>query len=338
MGVEELIATLDSRVKVKLRPISEIVAEKRTVQWLLPKVIEANVLAVLAGKRGTLKSFIALHWSMQIALQGGAIVILSGEGAGLDRRVDAWMRTYGEGVPIESLPVLALERTINLNAEEMLIELIEAIDMAHITPALILIDTLSKYTPGLDENKNADVAAFLQSLAELLRDRYRATVLIVAHTGHGDAKRPRGAYSLTANPDAEFIAERPDGANTVTVSRERYKDSPSLPPLAYSIEQVDLGRVDELGDRVTSLVLRQSEQIPTRVRGAGINQIKSLTALREWARTNPTATHISSIDVLALLKNQGIARQRRPDVLNYLVNARVITSSVGGYSVHQEML
>lgn len=338
MGVEELIATLDSRVKVKLRPISEIVAEKRTVQWLLPKVIEANVLAVLAGKRGTLKSFIALHWSMQIALQGGAIVILSGEGAGLDRRVDAWMRTYGEGVPIESLPVLALERTINLNAEAMLIELIEAIDMAHITPALILIDTLSKYTPGLDENKNADVAAFLQSLAELLRDRYRATVLIVAHTGHGDAKRPRGAYSLTANPDAEFIAERPDGANTVTVSRERYKDSPSLPPLAYSIEQVDLGRVDELGDRVTSLVLRQSEQIPTRVRGAGINQIKSLTALREWARTNPTATHISSIDVLALLKNQGIARQRRPDVLNYLVNARVITSSVGGYSVHQEML
>lgn len=338
MGAEELIAKLDGPPKITLRPISEIVAEKRSVQWLLPKVIEANVLAVLAGKRGTLKSFLALHWSMQIASQGEAVVILSGEGAGLDRRIDAWMRTYGDGIPIESLRVLALERTINLNAESVLFELIEAIDVAQITPALILIDTLSKYTPGLDENSNADVAAFLQTLAELLRDRYQTTVLIVAHTGHGDAKRPRGAYSLTANPDAEFIAERPEGANTVTVSRERYKDSPSLPPLAYSIEQIDLGRVDDLGERVTSLILRQSEHAPARVRGAGVNQIKSLTALREWIRANPEASHISSFEAQALLKNQGIARQRRADVLNYLVNARVITASIGGYVVHREML
>ena len=324
--------------KLTLRPIGDIVAERRSVQWLIPRIIEANVLAVIAGKRGTFKSFIALDWLMRIATTGKPAVMLSGEGAGLDRRVDAWIRTYGASIDIDTLPLLALERAVNLNANEVMQDLVFAIDTANIKPAIICIDTMSKYTAGLDENNNADVAAFLTDLGAHLRDRYQSTVLLVAHTGHGEGKRPRGAYVLMANPDSEFIVQRQDGAMMVAISRERYKDAPSLAPLAYTLEQVDLRRLDELGDPVNSLILRPAEPAVPRVRTRGANQVKALVALREWSRANAGAIHITSPDIRALLKTQGIARSRRPDALNFLVNSRILTAAIGGFTVHRDML
>ena len=324
--------------KIVLRAISEIVAEKRTVKWLLPKTIEAGVLAVMAGKRGTFKSFIALDWLLRIAQTGKPAVLLSGEGAGLDRRIDAWMQTYGLDTPIKTLPVLALERVINLHAKEVMQGLVQAIDTANIEPAIICVDTFSKYTAGLDENSNVEVASFLTDLGESLRDRYRSTVLLVAHTGHGEGKRPRGAYALMANPDSEHVVERTEGTMMVTVTRERYKDAPSLEPLVYNAESVDLGRVDELGDRVSSLILRATEQPAPRPRAKGVNQTKALVAFKEWSRANPEAIHITSPDISALLKAQGIQRTRRPEALNYLVNSRILTSAIGGFTLHRDML
>jgi hypothetical protein len=293
---------------------------------------------VLAGKRGTFKSLIALDWLMRIALLEKPAVLLSGEGGGLDRRVDAWMRTFAPEKTLSDIPLVALERAINLHTPEVMADLVEAINLTRMQPAIICIDTFSKYTPGLDENSNSEVAAFLAQLGSVLRDRYSATVLLVAHAGHGDAKRPRGASALMANPDSEFIVERVEGTMTVTVSRERYKDSESLPPLAYLAEQIDLERTDAQGDKVTSLVLRQSDGPPPRTRAAGVNQSKALTALREWARANPTAQHITSPEITGLLKTQSISTKRRPEILNYLVNARILTASIGGYTIDLDML
>src|SRR5450432_4252111 len=46
--------------KIVLRRAHEIVAERRETQWLIYKVLEGNVLAIIAGARSTFKSFIAL--------------------------------------------------------------------------------------------------------------------------------------------------------------------------------------------------------------------------------------------------------------------------------------
>lgn len=125
---------------------------------------------------------------------------------------------------------------------------------------------------------------------------------------------------------------------SVSVTRERFKDAPSLAPLAYSLESVDLDRLDELGDPVNSLILRPAEHTVSRVRAKGTNQTKAWIALKEWSRANPDAIHIASPDISALLKTQGIARTRRPEALNFLVNSRILTSALGGYTLHREML
>lgn len=323
-----------------LRPIHEIVSEAREPEWLIHKVIEQDVLAVIAGPRGTFKSFVALDWSMRMALDGHPGVILSGEGGGLDRRITAWKQTHRPNLDLAEVPLVALERPLNLTLLAELGALAAAIELLGTSPDFIVIDTLSKFSTGMDENDNGEMAMFLSNLSACLREDLGCTVLLVAHSGHGEVQRPRGASSLMSNPDAEYIVSRPDPRGmTVTVSRERFKDTAALPPLAYEAKVVDLGRVDRYGEPVTSLALVTSDTpAPPNMKGRGKNQEKVLVALREWYRTQPEATHISSIDIRALCKAQGVGHKRQPEVLTAFVNSRILTPSVGGYGFHGENL
>jgi hypothetical protein len=325
------------RTEPLFRKAWEVVAEKRETTWLLHKVLEGNVLAVLVGPRGTFKSFIGLDWLMHIALTGKTVVILSGEGAGLDRRIDAWMRTHAPEVELRSLKVLVLERPLNLGTSDMRL-LTDAIEALPDRPAVVMVDTFSKFSAGLDENDNGEVAAYLGSLSKFIREAFACTVLLVVHSGHSDGKRPRGASVLMCNPDAEYVVERKPDDMTVTISRERFKDGAALPPVAYQARVVDLGRDDQYGERVTSLALESTDAPVAPHRGTGRNQEKALTALKEWCRANVGSAHITSMEITAIFKAQSIHAKRKKEVLEYLVAIRVITPSVGGYTIDKAML
>jgi hypothetical protein len=327
------------RPRIELRPIGEVVAERREPRWIQHEVIEHGVLAVLAGQRSTFKSFVALDWSMRAALAGHPVIILSAEGAGIGNRADAWMRVNGGDRKLDDLPLRVYERPLRLTAGGDLAELIEVIDATPPTPKLVVIDTMSKFSAGLDENDNAEVAQYLGDLAVGLRDRFDSTVLLVAHAGHGDAKRPRGASALMANPDAEYIVERPaPTAMTITVSRERFKDYAALPPLAYTAEVIDLGRADSYNNRVTSLVLQASTAPMVLPRAVGANQNAAVRALLAFARHKPDQTSITSMELRALLTDHGIDRRRRPAVIDFLVNCRALTPSIGGHTFDPSVL
>jgi hypothetical protein len=158
-------------------------------------------------------------------------------------------------------------------------------------PALVVIDTFSKFSAGIDENDNAEVAAYLSGLSRGIREQFKCTVLLVAHSGHKDTDRPRGASSLMANPDAEYIIAR-DGMN-VTVTRERFKDSPSLAPLAYEGRVIDLGRLDRRDRPVTSLALIPASGLlgvgtATRRQKLGPQQQRALAEIRTLIEKQPT--------------------------------------------------
>jgi hypothetical protein len=324
-----------------LRHISEIVAEKREPQWLLHKIVERNVMAVIAGPRGTFKSFIALDWAMRMALDSHPGVILSGEGAGLDRRCAAWLNQHRENADITQIPLYALERPLNLTGVLEMVGLCDAIKALRAGLEFVVIDTFSKFSTGLDENDNGKVAAFLSALSGHIREDLVCTVILVAHSGHAEHGRPRGASALMSNPDAEFIVSRPDPSGmTVTVTRDRFKDAPSLPNLAYEAKVIDLGRIDSYGEPVTSLALMSTDApVPLAgKRGRGKNQDKMIVALKEWYRQHDGATHITSIDMRAICKAQNIDRKREREVLDAFVNARILTASIGGHLLHSENL
>lgn len=323
--------------RLTLRAIGDIVAERREATWLIHNVIEANVLAVLAGPRASFKSFIALDWAMRIASAGNPVVILSGEGAGLGRRAEAWVQEHGKGRGLGDLQMLALESVANLNAESEMEALQQAIDQAQVRPALIVVDTFSKFSAGLDENSNQEVAEYLSKLTIGLRERYTATVLLVAHSGHGDSKRPRGASALMANPDAEYIVERPDAqAMAVAVSRERFKDTASLSPLGYEAAEVQLGRIDKYGEEVKSLVMKETSA-PSKPAVAHSPQGKAqrtiLLALRERQKRSETPLVWTIEELRAVGRECGVARQSVHDAVENLIMSPFLKATVGGSSL-----
>jgi len=81
------------------------------------------------------------------------------------------MREHGKGADLRSLPAVALERPINLNLAIEMEELRQAFEAMPRPPVLIVIDTLSKFAPGLKENDNGEVAAYLAALSVNLRER-----------------------------------------------------------------------------------------------------------------------------------------------------------------------
>jgi hypothetical protein len=312
---------------LKLRQIADIVAEQREPEWLIHKVIERDVLAVLAGPRSTFKSFVALDWSMRMARAGHAGILLSGEGAGLDRRIAAWRMHHDEEMDLAALPLFALERAINLNAAVELGHLAQAMEELTRRPDFIVIDTLSKFSAGLDENDNGEVAAFLAALTAEIREEFSCTVLLVAHSGHGDAKRPRGASSLMCNPDVEYIVARPDpGGMVVTVSRERFKDAPTMSPLAYEAKVIDLGRLDRYGERVTSLALESTDAIPISRKALGKAQQTLLAALE----SQPEGGVWTEPDLRKIGRDAGLHRNSARDAVLGLRQLGYFEMTIGG--------
>lgn len=326
---------------VQLRHVADIVDENREPEWLLHHVIEARVVAVLAGPRASFKSFIALDWAMRVALAGNPVALLSGEGGGLGRRVKAWMKAFGGSQALRELPVLALERPLNLNREEEMALLVEAIDKAGIRPSLVVIDTLSKFSAGMDENSNQEVAAYLAAVSRFIRERYDASVLIVAHSGHGDSDRPRGASALMANPDSEFIVRRAAQPNThVEVTRQRFKDTGELPNLAYEAEVIDLGAADRYGERLTSLVMRQSvaqgEKPISAQAPPGKAQRTILLALRERQKRSETPIVWTIQELRQIGKECGLARSSYHEAVDKLVMSPFLVATMGGSRLANE--
>jgi hypothetical protein len=119
-----------------------------------------------------------------------------------------------------------------------------------------VLDTFSKLSGGLDENSNTEVKAFIGRLDNGIKRAFDATVLLIAHTGHTDRGRARGASALEADTDAAYIVTRNDATKSVAISRQRFKSSPELDPLWLEPSIVELGYSDDEGIPVTSVVLK----------------------------------------------------------------------------------
>jgi hypothetical protein len=238
------------------RRICDVLATPTCPEWLIEDTLERGVLAILAGQRGSFKSFIALDWSMRVAKeQREPVYVISAEGGDFDRRAQAWLRYHAPDVDPATVPLYVVERRLNLNTPEGILAIRRDCERLGIAPKLLVLDTFSKLSAGLDENSNTEVKSFIGLLDTGLKRAYGATVLLVAHTGHSDKGRARGASALSADTDAEYIVSRNAGHGTVSVTRERFKSSPELPPLCYAPKVVELNRHDKRGKPVTSLVM-----------------------------------------------------------------------------------
>jgi hypothetical protein len=191
-------------------------------RWLLEPMIPEEAICVLFGESGSYKSFVAVDVCGQV---DGLAVYLSAEGSPrrFGDRIHAWEDAAGRPSGILTYPY-ALD-LLQGDADE----LIRALDALDSAPRLVVVDTLSRYTPGGDENAAADTSR-LVSTFDKLRARYACSVFAIHHTGHADTSRERGSSALRGAADVSIRARR-IGPLEVRLDCAKMRDAEEFEPL-----------------------------------------------------------------------------------------------------------
>lgn len=187
-------------------------------EWLIKGLIPARASVAAIGPMGSGKSFETFNLGMHIATGAEyrgmrtkqSLVIFSAPegGAGVVDRMRAYRAEYQ--TPLDGVPFEALTRRFNLFASdadvEGLIAEIKQIASEHETPlGLVIIDTFSAATTGMDENSSKDVSTVRARLVRI-ETECRCTVLFVHHM-NASGERQRGHSSITADVESVIKIE-----------------------------------------------------------------------------------------------------------------------------------
>jgi hypothetical protein len=265
----------------------------KPIAWLVHKIIEADTLAVMFGAPGEGKSFLALDLSCCIAtgtdfhgheVEQGAVFYIAGEGHnGIARRLKAWS-THND-VSLSGAPLYVSEGATDLASATNAAMVAEAVQRlakeSGATPVMIVVDTLARNFGG-DENKATDVGQFVRHVDDHLRRKWKATTLIVHHSGKDGDRGARGSSALKGAADAEYAVSRNEDDKVIRLIPRKMKDSEEPPPMAFQLVGVSV--LDDDGQNVGGAALKVTEYTaPPRATTAGMgsNQQKALAILEE---------------------------------------------------------
>ncbi len=228
------------------------------IKWRIKGVIPENGIAAIYGPSGSGKSFLVMDMAISIARGSDwfgyrvkpcsvVYVCLEGE-AGLSVRLAAY-RTTGT-IPCA---IDFVDQPLNLLSPKDLKDLGMSIKARGSTDGVVIIDTLNRAAPGMDENSSVDMGHAIHA-AKLIQQGLGGLVLLVHHSGKDAAKGMRGHSSLYAALDAAIEVKR-SGPDRVW-SLAKAKDGEDGRSHAFILDVINLGS-DEDGDPITSCVVRR---------------------------------------------------------------------------------
>lgn len=186
-------------------------------------LMQEHSAVMLYGPTASCKTFLALDLALSASagrawrgkdIEAAPVLYIAAEDvAGTAARVRAWINRYGQ--PGEMRWLL---RTVPILLPGVVDELIDVCKL--FTPRLVVIDTLARCTPGLEENSPREMGLLVQALERLL-DGTDACVLLVHHTGKDTARGPRGSNALLAAVDTSIETARTRAGMTATVRKQK---------------------------------------------------------------------------------------------------------------------
>jgi hypothetical protein len=193
-------------------------------EWLIDGLLPRVGVGLLNGPSGSGKTYVAVDAAMAVAngtpfannhdARRGQVLYAAGEDrAGVARRIMAHHQNSGL-----SEAGIGIWQGVSL-ADTHDIQHLQAVGERY---DFVINDTLSRATPGLDENSNSDMAAAIER-AYQLSAMWRCFVLIVCHTGKDVARGVRGASALVANVDTVLKVTRPGRGSIVSLTIEKQK-------------------------------------------------------------------------------------------------------------------
>lgn len=277
---------LASTRKARFKPQTAAELDPTPMQYLIKGVAPAQGLLVIYGPSGSAKSFLSIAAAAAIgegssffgcAATAAPVLYVGLEGeAGVRGRVLAWERHHGRPMP----------DNVRFSLEPFqLTEAQDVADLAEICPpgCAVIIDTLNRAAPGLDENSSKDMGRVIDG-AKALQRKIAGLVILIAHSGKDAAKGLRGHSSLFAALDAAILVSRDGEARCWKL--DKAKDGRDGEEHGFRLKVVELG-TDADGDPITSCVIEpDSGAIRQFSRPLKGNRQLAFTALENAARAN----------------------------------------------------
>ena len=258
----------------------------KPIQWRVKGLLPETGIAAIFGPSGSGKSFLAKDLGACIALGQDwfghrtsachvTYVMLEGEG-GLRNRVEAWETYNGKLLPSG---FQALAQAFRLTEAQ------DVEDLAAILPkgGVVIIDTLNRAAPGMDENSSQDMGRILAGMKRL-QEVTGGLVLVVHHTGKDTSKGLRGHSSLPAALDGAIEVERT--ATSRSWSAAKVKDGEDGKQVPFQLHRIVLG-TDTDGDEISSCAVGpDTGAIFRKPEPTGKNQKSALSTIRRLLSTS----------------------------------------------------
>lgn len=263
------------------RAFADIADKPIEYDWLVKNLVERNGVVILAGEKQAGKTFAALDMGMKVARglpyggkktrQGVVIHIAIEDGRGVRMRAEGYRR-FNEISPDQDIPYIIMDREFSLMSDDCTDKLVKEAqawaEYYDMPVELIIIDTWSVATEGLNEIDGAEVGKVLSRINRL-KDETGATICLVHHM-NASGSRVRGHTSIEANvsnvieikpamtiPDNRRDQPRPildaKGRHVRYVTLTKNKNGLNNIKWKLSLEVVHLG-TDTDGDPITTCV------------------------------------------------------------------------------------
>ena len=288
-------------VETQVRPLHYLALKEADLNarppplWGIRGVLPKSGLCMLLGASTAGKTFVALdiggHVSMGLPWHGfktyQAPVVYVGLEAeqGIQRRVMAWVKHYGQGLPDHFRFIL---QPFNMLQSDNVEDLVEAVLAAGGEGGFIIVDTLNRATPGADENSSVDMGNIIAA-AKKLQLATSGLVMLVHHKGKSDVAGARGHSSLYAAMDAAISVNNTGNQRSWSTDPSKggkSKDGEAITK-NFELKRVSLGVDEELLSISSAVVVPCAYEVQ-QVKSLTANQKSAMTAFNSAAHVNGT--------------------------------------------------
>lgn len=335
-----------ARSALPFRWAGEIIV-RRDAEYVIKGVLGAARQATVIADPGAGKTFFTMAaacaatagrpWYQHRTRKGLWLWLgLEGE-RGLELRTAAHLKA---GVLERDAPLALVTIPLSLvtQVDDIIATVLEAAKERGEKPACVVVDTLSRALAGQEENSSEVMTAAVRA-GDLIRKETSAAVVFVHHPAKNGNGSGRGHSSLYGAVDLELSINRNGDERVAVVKKNR--DGSEGVEYPFRLDVVQLGQ-DSEGDPITSCVAVPTIAAPSTrtivVRSE--NQKAAMRRLRAWlAKVTTDPVHLGTDEVHELMREAGISsRQRRFDIVEWLVAGGALTRSVAGYVVNREVL
>lgn len=204
--------------------------------YLVDGLVIEQGLGIVYGAPGCGKTFVQLGMALSIAYglpqwwgrdikKHGPVVYISSEGSSdLKFRIGAWENEAK--IRDDNAPFFLIRQSLNFMSSADVNKLLKAVAWVAkdqgTNPVLVVVDTVSRVIPGVDENLQKDMTLFIKA-CDMVREAFSTTVIGVHHTSR--AGNLRGSTVFDGAADFLLAVEREEASEFGQVVAKKIKSA-----------------------------------------------------------------------------------------------------------------